>query len=69
MSTNDHEPHLHEGGLIQEYSRPIPMWLKMMYVVLPILGIWILFMYWNGSWGFMDPGTWQSLQEASCTRP
>jgi hypothetical protein len=69
MSANDHQPHFHEGGLIQEYSRPIPWWLKAMYIVLPIWGVIILFAYWGGSWGWMDPGTWRSLQEASQTGP
>jgi len=67
MSHKDDKPHFHEGGLIQEYSRPIPLWLRLMYIILPIWGVVILWLYWSGSWGIMDPGTWQSLQEASQT--
>jgi len=42
-------------------------WLKFSYLFWPLWGIvwWIL--YWNGSWGWLDPNYWGSLQKAANT--
>lgn len=46
---------------------PIPRWLLWSYLLLPIWGIITLFLFWNGSWGWLDRGYWQQLQQAADT--
>lgn len=44
-----------------------PWWLRASYVLVPIWGLIILALYWNGSWGWLDRGYWHELQEAANT--
>ncbi len=46
---------------------PIPRWLLWTYITLPIWGLITLYLYWNGSWGWLDRGYWQQLQQAADT--
>ena len=46
----------------------VPKWLIWTYILLPIWGIIVLFLYWNGSFGYLDRGYWEELQEAANTR-
>jgi len=60
---------------LEEYGDPgifsadakVPLWLKITYLLLPIWGIISFFMFWNGSWGWLDRGYWQQLQRAANT--
>ncbi len=45
----------------------VPRWLILTYIVLPIWGIYVWGVYWNGSVGWLDRGYWQQLQEAANT--
>lgn len=45
----------------------IPLFLKITYVFLPLWGLLWLYLYWNGSSGALDGGSWQGLQEAANT--
>ena len=45
----------------------VPKWLKWVYATLPFWGILTLYLYWNGSHGWLDRGYWKQLQEAANT--
>lgn len=49
------------------YENPIPRWLKWVYIILPIWGLFAFYLYWNGSYGWLDRGYWQQLQQAANT--
>ena len=49
------------------YEKKVPRWLMWTYIILPIWGIFALYLYWNGSVGWLDRGHWQQLQEAANT--
>lgn len=46
----------------------VPMWLKVNYVLWPIIGLVCWALYWNGSWGWLDRGYWSELQSAADTK-
>lgn len=48
-------------------ENPVPRWLIVTYIVLPIFGFIIFALYWNGSSGWLDRGYWQQLQRAANT--
>ncbi len=52
---------------IRSGDAPVDAWLKFVYFTLPIWGIITLALYWNGSWGWLDPGYWAQLQKAANT--
>lgn len=52
---------------IASADAPVPKWLKFLYAFLPIWGIVTFLLYWNGSWGWTDPGRWHELQKAAHT--
>lgn len=64
-----------ELGHIEFYGDPqiasghakVPRWLIVNYIVWPIWGIIWFYLYWNGSWGWLDRGHWQQLQNAANT--
>lgn len=62
MKKNDEEEMVPES-----YDRPIPKFLIMVYIILPVMGVYWFVNYWNGSSGFFDRGYWQSLQKAANT--
>ncbi len=45
----------------------IPTFLKWVYVILPIWGVFWFYMYWDGSAGFLDRGYWRDLEKAANT--
>lgn len=45
----------------------VPTWLKWVYITLPFWGILTLYVYWNGSHGWLDRGYWKQLQIAANT--
>lgn len=52
---------------ISSYNKKIPTWLKAVYCTLPLWGILWFCLYWNGSHGWLDRGSWGKLQEAANT--
>lgn len=52
---------------ITSKDAPVPTWLKLTYIILPIWGVLALWLYWNGSAGWLDRGYWQQLQKAANT--
>lgn len=48
-------------------ENPVPRWLIATYIIMPIIGIIIFVLYWNGSSGWLDRGYWQQLQKAANT--
>lgn len=52
---------------IASKNAKIAGWLWLTYIVLPIWGVITFFIFWNGSWGWMDRGYWHELQEAANT--
>lgn len=56
-----------EDSVPHSLDPPIYTWLKISYVLLPIWGIITFFIFWNGSFGWLDRGYWQELQEAANT--
>lgn len=53
---------------IQEYKDPkVPRWLMLLYILLPIWGIYTMWVYWDGSQGWLDRGYWEELQAAANT--
>jgi hypothetical protein len=45
----------------------VPKWLLVTYLVLPIWGLIALYIFWNGSVGWLDRGYWHQLQRAANT--
>jgi hypothetical protein len=62
-------PEIEEYGdeAIASYDAPVPGWLKLTYIILPIIGLVCFYLYWNGSAGWLDRGYWHQLQEAAQT--
>lgn len=65
MSDEDTEFYGDPG--ISSKDAKIPNWLKWVYFTLPIWGVISLYLYWNGSHGWLDRGYWQALQKAAHT--
>lgn len=67
--TNDSDDHLEVYGDtgITSLDAKVPMWLKWTYIILPIWGLLVWHIYWNGSVGFLDRGSWAELQQAANT--
>jgi len=52
---------------IRSGDAKISGWLKFVFFILPIWGILWFYLYWNGSYGWLDRGYWQELQRAANT--
>lgn len=63
---NDEVEYYGDPGIASK-DAPVPKWLKWVYATLPFWGIVILFLYWNGSQGWLDRGYWFQLQTAANT--
>ncbi|NGX58394.1 MAG: hypothetical protein K940chlam3_01301 [Chlamydiae bacterium] len=50
-----------------EVDKGAPLWLNLVYIFVPIWGIVVFFLYWNGSYGWLDRGYWEQLQKAANT--
>lgn len=67
-SEKDNPIYTHEQVGIAEFTQtPVPFLLKVSYVLLPILGLIAMYVYWDGSHGFLDRGRWEELQQFSNT--
>jgi hypothetical protein len=62
MNLNENEPEVPPSN-----HNPIPRWLKLTYLILPFWGILAFYLYWNGSKGWLDRGSWEQLQKAANT--
>lgn len=62
----DQEIHVYAEGIVS-LNAPVPTRLLVLYFVLPIWGIITFFLFWNGSWGWLDRGYWSELQKAANT--
>ena len=52
----------------KEIDPGIPLWLKLVIVILPFWGFATFFVYWNGNFGdWLDRGYWGELQQAAHT--
>lgn len=52
---------------ISSYHGIVPKWLVIQYIFWIAFGLVWLWLYWNGSWGYLDRGYWQQLQRAANT--
>lgn len=68
MAELDENPLVDYGDpFVASYEGKVPQWLKWVYILAPIWGIFCLYFYWNGSHGWLDRGYWQQLQRAANT--
>lgn len=65
MSEQEKEEYGDPG--IASFDAPFPRWLKIIYFVLPIWGVACFYLYWNGSYGWLDRGYWKELEIAANT--
>ena len=61
------EIELYGDAGISSYDRKVPTFLKWVYVILPIWGVLTWHVFWNGSVGWFDRGSWKELQIAANT--
>jgi hypothetical protein len=52
---------------IATYDEPVPKFLKLTYITLPIWGVISFMIFYNGSVGWFDRGYWHELQVAANT--
>ena len=53
---------------IRSADAPIPRFLYWTYILLPIWGGIVFFLFWNGSIGWSDRSYWAELQSAAETK-
>lgn len=69
MSGNENEVEMYSGDpQLLQANHKIPTWLWWTYVILPIWGIIAWALFFNGPWGWFDPGHWKQLQWAANTK-
>lgn len=66
MQEEEHLEVYGDSGITSK-DAPIPKWLLLTYIILPIWGIVVWQLYWNGSSGWLDRGSWAELQQAANT--
>jgi hypothetical protein len=66
-SEGAHDVEMYGDPGIASAHAPIPRWLLITYVVLPIWGILIFLLFWNGASGWLDRGYWFALEQAANT--
>ncbi|HEV8052748.1 MAG TPA: hypothetical protein VGP47_09645, partial [Parachlamydiaceae bacterium] len=52
---------------IASRNAPVPKWLLFVNFSCVALGLLWLFLFWNGSYGWLDRGYWSELQRAANT--
>jgi hypothetical protein len=55
-----------DTGITSGHAK-VPKWLIWTYIIMPIVGIAVFYLYWNGSQGWLDRGYWKELQRAANT--
>lgn len=63
----DDEVELYGDPLIASKNAPVPRWLFWSYFGWIAFGLVWFYLYWNGSYGWLDRGYWQQLQRAAAT--
>lgn len=68
-SNSDKDDDIEEYGdpLIASKDAPVPQWLMYSYLFWVLFGLFWLYYFWNGSYGWFDRGYWQELQRAAGT--
>ncbi len=66
MSHEDDVEHYGDPGIASAHA-PVPSWLIYNYIFWPLFGLFWLYLFFNGSWGFLDRGYWFQLQQAANT--
>lgn len=64
--SDDHEIEFYEEGVASADNK-VPRFLIFVYAILPFWGLITFYLYWNGSYGWLDRGYWQQLQTAANT--
>lgn len=64
---HDEEMEFYGDSNIASKDAPVPTWLIVSYIFWPIFGLVWFYLFWNGSWGWLDRGYWQQLQRAANT--
>jgi len=67
METEDETIETFAGGSISSKDEKVPRWLFFVYALAPLWGIIWFILYWNGSPGWIDRGSWYRLQKAANT--
>lgn len=68
MTEEESEAAIYGDNEVKSYEhKPVPLWLKVTYVVTIVYAIVTLYLYWGGSWGWLDRGYWYELQKAAKT--
>lgn len=62
----DDELEAYPDGIFSKDAK-VAGWLKATYILLPIWGLATLYVFWNGSHGWLDRGYWDQLQKAANT--
>lgn len=65
--SEEEEVELYGDEGIASKDTPVPRWLILTYITLPIWGIITFILFWNGSVGWLDRGYWKELQIAANT--
>jgi len=64
---DDQEIETYGDENIASYNGEVPRWLIWNYIFWPLVGLIILYFFWNGSYGWLDRGYWNQLQRAANT--
>lgn len=67
MAHDEHEDLDRYAEGITSAHAPVPKWLIWNYIFWPIFGLFWLYFFWNGSYGWLDRGYWSELQRAANT--
>jgi hypothetical protein len=69
MSGNEKDVEMYSGDpQLLQANHEIPKFLKWTYIILPIWGVIAWFVFFNGTFGWFDPGHWSQLQWAANTK-
>lgn len=67
MGNEEHDRIEYGDPKIASYDKKIPWYLLVNYIVWPLWGVIWFYLYWNGSYGWLDRGYWFQLQQAAKT--
>lgn len=56
-----------DGEIVEYADTNVPTFLKYVYLILPIWGIFWAYTFWDGSSGALDRGHWHDLQKVANT--
>ncbi len=61
------EDEYRDDGVPESGHAPVSKWLIACYIALPLWGIAVFALYWNGASGWLDRGYWKQLERAANT--